>query len=137
MPSGDELITDIADRETPQLGGWALSYPNFIVLKGKDTVFTLSGKGPAGGPTYISFKITITDGIYSHESPVWEILNDDQYRGVFLEAILENDWSPTTTTIFITIIIPPNIPPFSFNGASLTQYYVAAKPQYLPIMGVG
>jgi len=133
---GEELITDPLDRETPQEDGWTLSYPHFEVHPARTHVFTLSGKGPGGGPLYISFKITITDAVYSHESELLEIINDDQYRGVSFEATLEGDWDPETTTIFITIIVPPDVPPFTFNMASLT-YSFTPRPQYLPVMGIG
>lgn len=133
---GEELITDPADRNTPQLNGWTLSYPRFEVRPGCHHIFTLSGMGPGGGPLYISFKITITDGVRSHESPIWEILNDGQYRGRSLDATLQNNWDPITTTIFVTIIIPPGVPPFTFTQASLF-YILPARAQYLPLMGVG
>lgn len=137
MPGpGEELITDPADRNTPQENAWTLSYPHFEVHPGRGHVFTLSGKGPGGGPTIISFKITITDGIHSFDSQDWEIINDDQYYGTALEAVLQNNWDPTTTTISVTIIIPPDVPPFTFCTASLT-YSQPAKIQYLPLMGIG
>jgi hypothetical protein len=135
--TGPELILDEGVRETQQENSWAADLPDVILLPGRIYWFQLRYCLQSTTQHPVAFFIKISDGIL-------EVLTDVIYAGynwnwlmVTWPYTIPSGWKKPGITILAYKDPPRPDDDVFFEHASLKEWLVQRKIQYLPLMGVG
>ena len=114
-----------------------LSYPNVVIPPGKEIYFgILNVHAPLTNQSGL-FYLTITDGNYTYTSPL--LIQGIDCTPIW-EAILyttPGDWDKTQSQIIVTAEPYPANDMVLLFGEASAYWWPPAKPDYLPLMGVG